>query len=94
VSTDISDPIVEADAFTDAIAGYAMDVPCIVKDCDREVEWFGNQHGCVRAHMCDFHTMKFVKDVSDDLQLYGTVKCRKCEGFFKTFDSFVKLVRV
>ena len=77
-------------------AGYALILPCDKKtpSCDQEAEWFANQHGCIRAHLCDEHMQECYRDVVGKLNEWGSVRCTVCKRFFQTFDAFIKAVRI
>lgn len=69
-------------------------VPCVVEGCPNPVEWWGNQHGCVRAQSCDDHTMKFVALLRGDLSANGYIDCNRCKQRFFTVDEFFTAVRI
>lgn len=75
-------------------AWLAMDIPCVVKGCDLEVEWRGNQHGCLVAFSCDPHTARFVSFIRTDIAQNGYTVCNYCKQPFTTLEAFFKAVRV
>lgn len=75
-------------------AWLAMAVPCVVERCDNDVEWWGNQHGCVRAQSCDDHTMKFVALLRGDLSRNGFIACNRCKRSFLSVEEFFTAVRI
>lgn len=96
MSTDVQEATKEAtttEALPDWAAGYAMDVPCIVEGCDREVMWFGNQHGCRRGHSCDFHIKQFVRTLNEDIAERGYIHCSQCKQKFASVYQFFTAVR-
>ena len=84
------------DSLPDWAAGYALSLPCEIRvvKCDLEAEWFGNQHGCFKAHICDDHMKQCYHDVNAKIAEWGGVQCRKCKKIFPTFPAFIKAVRI
>jgi len=78
----------------DWATGYALILPCGYRACENEAEWFGNQHGCIKANICDYHMQKCYADAKRKLATWGTVQCRQCNLEFPTFASFIKAVRI
>lgn len=72
----------------DWAAGYAMEVPCIWEGCDREVAWWGNQHGCREGPCCDFHLRCFLEDLMGDMATNDHIRCRGCGGKFHFIGHF------
>jgi len=85
-----------ADVVPDWAIGYTLGLPCDQKtpQCDREAEWFGNQHGCIRAHVCNEHMMACYAEVQRKIAEFGAVECRTCKREFTTFAAFIKAVRI
>jgi hypothetical protein len=80
------------DAFEDVIAGYSMVFRCEhVSGCDNEVEWYGNQHGCVQAYICDDHMTEYALEVTWELDSCGFVICRPCQRAFASWESFISV---
>lgn len=75
-------------------AGYAMAVPCIVEGCPEDIAWWGNQHGCVKGHSCDLHTMKYIAFLRSDLSLHGYIFCNRCKQKFYALEDFFTAVRI
>lgn len=84
------------DALPEWAIGYSLILPCDNRtpQCDKEAEWFGNQHGCIKAHVCDQHMQECYRDVCEKIEYFGAVECRICKQDFKTFSSFLKAVRI
>ena len=93
MSTDTEE---KKDTIPDWAIGYSLSLPCDNRTppCDNEAEWFGNQHGCYKAHICDYHMQIAYQDVSNRIAEYGAVECRRCKCIFPTFASFIKAVRI
>ncbi|BCP41394.1 hypothetical protein MINTMi27_14870 [Mycobacterium intracellulare] len=58
----------------------AMAVPCIVKGCDAEIEWWGNQH--------------WISRLRGDFAMDGFAGCNYCGRYFTTLDDFFTAVRI
>ena len=85
----------DREAIPDWAVGYSEVLPCDWNPpCDHEAEWFGNQHGCVRANICDDHMKLCYHDVNFKIDTFGSVKCRRCRLLFTDFNSFIKAVRI
>ena len=84
------------DTLPEWAVGYSLILPCDNRTppCDNEAEWFGNQHGCIKAHVCDFHMRFTYEDVTRKIRQFGAVECRECKKDFTTFASFLKAVRI
>lgn len=84
------------DAVPEWAIGYAMILPCDNKTppCCNEAEWFGNQHGCIKAHMCDYHMQLTYNAVRAKIAQFGAVQCRACKLDFTNFAAFIKAVRI
>ena len=80
--------------FADAAMGYCLHVPCCNKGCQRDVEWYGNQHGCVEGPLCEPHMAMFVARVDSDLDTYGYALCNVCRLAFTCWDSFARVRRI
>lgn len=85
---------VDTEVIPDWATGYALNVPCIWEGCDREVEWFGNQHGCRKGHCCDFHLREYLQEINEDMGKRGYVGCLKCRGRFHDIHIYFKAVRI
>jgi hypothetical protein len=82
---------------TDWCVGYGLALPCQWKEpvpCEREAEWFANQHGCIRAELCEEHLFFAYRDVAQRIAEWGSVRCRRCKQDFATPDAFIKAVRI
>ena len=84
----------KTEVIPDWAAGYGIPLPCGKKDCNNEADWFGNQHECIRAYVCDPHMQRIYASVNRDLADWGAIECRFCHEVFITFDSFIKAVRI
>lgn len=80
----------------DWATGYALTLPCDQRTppCPNEAEWFGNQHGCIRAHVCDKHMVACFEEVNRKIAVFGSVECRTCKQEFTNFAAFIKAVRI
>lgn len=76
--------------------GYSLVLPCDNRTpkCDNEAEWFGNQHGCIKAHICDEHMQFTYNSVNHKIHEFGAVTCVVCKQDFTNFAAFIKAVRI
>lgn len=80
--------------FAEAAMGYCLHVPCIARGCPDDVEWWGDQHGCVDGALCDRHMAEFVAEAECSLEMVGFVLCAVCQTLYPSRDMFVQIRKI
>ena len=83
-----------AEVVPDWAAGYSLTTPCIWEGCPREIAWWGNQHGCIKGHACDFHLRYCLEEWNLEVSRCGFLRCGICRGVFHSVHLYFKAVRV